>query len=157
MVTIRSRAGRRRLFTAAVPIAAVLAGCSSSGASEATAAAEGYREVGTVDQVRFWVDPDKTGDIGLRTTGKLGGICNHRGPFNDPRMDVCGGAVPNVGSVFAYVVADTVHGVSLLDSTGETLTATGYLPLTSTVPGKQLAVIIVPKRVVFAAGVLQVK
>jgi hypothetical protein len=120
--------------------------------AEASPAAEGYQQVGTVDGVRFWLDTHHAHSIGLRTTGRLGGICNQATSSPTIPFEACDGLVTGVGSVFAYVTADSVRGVVQGDDDGEQLTASGRIELGPQLPHAELVVIIVPGRVVYPAS-----
>lgn len=123
--------------------------------AEASPRAEGYSLAGTVDGVDFWINNPPVGAMSVRTTGRLGGICNQGndfGPAETSTAPVCLSSINGVGTVIAWLVDNDVEGVRAPDEAGETLTATGQVPLSRICPDAKLLVIINPAVVVPAPG-----
>ena len=87
----------------------------SPSTAEASPKAEGYTAVGSVDGVTFWIDVRGPNEVGFRTTGRLGGICNEDAPYTETLgpYPVCAQSIQAVGSVFAFIVTDAVRNMSL--------------------------------------------
>lgn len=94
----------------------------------------------------FWVDVRGPNEVGFRTTGRLGGICNNDAPYSAALgpYPVCAQSIQGAGSVFAFIVPDTVRKMSVPLSTGETVNASGSLPVETLVSGHHLLVAILP-------------
>lgn len=123
--------------------------------AEQSPRAEGYSLAGTVDGVNFWLNKPIKGSVSVRTTGRLGGICNQGnelGPAATSTAPVCQSSVKGVGTVIAWLVDNDVEGVRVVDVAGETLTASGQVPLSKICPGAKLLVIIKPTVVYPASG-----
>jgi hypothetical protein len=75
--------------------------------------AEGYTAVGSLGGVNFWLAVRGPNEVGFRTTGRMGGICNNDTPYVAALgpYPVCAQSVAGLGAVFAYIVADTVRNV----------------------------------------------
>jgi hypothetical protein len=149
----RPRRSRRwRYLIAAVAVAGayfVVASVRMSlrpSTAEASPKAEGYTAVGSIDGVNFWLQVRGPNEVGFRTTGRMGGICNDDTPYAAALgpYAVCAQSIQAVGSVFAFIVPDTVHDMSLPLSTGATVTASGSLPLDTLVAGHHLLVAVLP-------------
>ncbi len=141
----------RYLATAAVVAVACFAvaigrGLLSPSTAEPSPKAEGYTTVGSISGVNFWIDVRGPNEVGFRTTGRYGGICNSDTPYSAALgpYPVCAQSVQGVGAVFAFIVPESVHEMSLPLSTGETVNATGSLPVETLVTGHHLLVAILP-------------
>jgi hypothetical protein len=148
------RTRRWRYVAVAVAAVAVVVACVvvatgrinlSSGTAEPSPKAEGYTQVGSIDGVNFWLQVRGPNQVAVRTTGRMGGICNNDGPYVAALgpYPVCAQSVSGSGGVFAFVVRDSLRNMSLPLTAGAVM-ASGYLPLDGLLPGYHLLVDIVP-------------
>jgi hypothetical protein len=153
VVSSRRRTWRRQWLYLAAAVAVVVACFFVAtgrvhlwpGNAEPSPAAEGYTSVGSVDGVDFWLQVSGPNEVGLRTTGRLGGICNDRGPYDAALgpIPVCANSISGSAAVFAYVVSDPLRNVSLPLTAGAVM-ASGHFSLDGLLPGHNLLVAVVP-------------
>ena len=105
--------GNRGWMTTSVLAAcglSALVGCTPNN-PEASPAAEHYGRVGVVDGVSFWVR--QTGDgAAVRSSGRLGYLCNAGGPAGYSRMLLCNDSDPE-GGIQAGFVPDGARSASV--------------------------------------------
>lgn len=151
---IESRPPRPRWWwaaTATLVFGAVIATVAitrpgSHNTAEPSPAAEGYQHAGTVNGTTFWIILQGPNDLRLRTTGRLGGICNNEGPFDATAgpVPVCAQSIRKIGSVFVYVLPSATVPKTLSLSDGTIADVAGTIPLSQALVGKKLVVYVLP-------------
>lgn len=152
LIESRPRNGRRWWWLVAAAVLGVAAAVffltrpAPHSTAEPSPKAEGYQEVGSTLKVTFWVKVFGDNQVGVRTTGRLGGICNNLGPYTAVLgpVPVCAESQPAQGSVFAYVLPSTTQPKTLSLTDGEALDPASSFGIGEILRGQKLVVYLLP-------------